>query len=378
MSLLPADQRELYLPLVEGIHESPPWGLFLRNLVARTNARHAFIVVTLANAPAEQEPTAIHATAPRASDEKPLDVHALNALNLHPYGALRPGRVYALDEMLDFTNPARLSVQRDGLEAMGIRYGRWLRVTASGAGDAWLVMVRYHEDFSASAVATLTGLAPILTAALRTLVALTELRLQTALAQRSLAQLGAAQVAFDAGARVMAADPLAEDLLAFVAEPEGAAGRRLALTPRSTYALEAACAELAGAGVGGGAGSGAGAIRAVLLDEARDLWMLLRPVDLSLAAPNAAPAVIGTVRTDLRENARAAVHFLQSRHGLSFREAQLAHALSLGESIQQAGEKLQLTPETARNYSKRIYAKTAVSGQPDLVRLILTGLTPFC
>ena len=374
MSLLPADQRELYLPLVEGIHESPPWGLFLRNLVARTYARHAFIVVTLANAPEGQEPTAIYATAPRASEERSLDAHALNALNLHPYGALRPGRVYALDEMLDFTNPIQLASQREGLEAMGIRYGRWLRVTASGAGDAWLVLVRYNEDFSATAVATLSVLAPMLTAALRTLVALTELRLQTAMAQRSLAGLGAAQVAFDAGARVMAADPLAEDMLAFIAEPDGAAGRRLRLTPRATRTLEQACAELAAEGGSGGGST----VRAVLLDEARDLWMLLRPADLSLAEPNAAPAVIGTVRSDLRENARAAVTFLQARHGLSFREAQLAHALSLGDSILEAGEKLQLTPETARNYSKRIYAKTAVSGQSDLVRLILTGLTPFC
>lgn len=370
MSLLPADQRELYLPLVEGIHESPPWGLFLRNLVARTYARHAFIVVTLANAPEGQEPTAIYATAPRASEERSLDAHALNALNLHPYGALRPGRVYALDEMLDFTNPIQLASQREGLEAMGIRYGRWLRVTASGAGDAWLVLVRYNEDFSASAVATLSGLAPMLTAALRTLVALTELRLQTAMAQRTLARLGAAQVAFDAGARVMAADPMAEELLTFLAEPDGALGRRIRLSPRATRALEQACAELAA--------EGGSAVRAVLLDEARDLWMLLRPADLSLAEPNAAPAVIGTVRTDLRENARAAVTLLQARHGLSFREAQLAHALSLGDSIMEAGEKLQLTPETARNYTKRIYAKTAVSGQSDLVRLILTGLTPFC
>ena len=50
---------------------------------------------------------------------------------------------------------------------------------------------------------------------------------------------------------------------------------------------------------------------------------------------------------------------------------------SMGETIQDAGRRLRLTPETARNYSKRIYAKTGASGQADLVRMILTGLAPL-
>lgn len=366
MSFLPADQRELYLPLVEGIHESPPWGQFLRNLVERTYARHAFMVITLANAPADQEPTAIHASAPRAGKEPPLDFRRIDGLRLHPYGTLRPGRVYALDEMLDFNDPARLARQRAALEEMGIRYGRWLRVSASGAADAWLVLVRYHEDFTASAVATLSAIAPHLGSALRALVALIELRLQSAMAQQALERMGVAQLAFDASGRVMAADPAAERLLAFAAEPEGAEGRRLQLAARAARALELACAEL-------GAG-GDGESRTILLDERRGLWILLRRSGLTLADPHAAPAVIGTVREDRREPPLSAARFLQTRHGLSLREAQLAHALTMGETIAEAGERLQLTPETARNYSKRIYAKTGTAGQADLVRLVLSGL----
>ena len=62
---------------------------------------------------------------------------------------------------------------------------------------------------------------------------------------------------------------------------------------------------------------------------------------------------------------------------MSIREAALAEAISHGRSIIEAGAELQLTKETARNYSKRIYAKTGASGQADLVRLLLTGLAPF-
>lgn len=58
-------------------------------------------------------------------------------------------------------------------------------------------------------------------------------------------------------------------------------------------------------------------------------------------------------------------------------EAALAHGLTTGESIVEAGERLGLTAETARNYSKRIYGKTGTTGQVDLVRLILSGLVPL-
>ena len=39
-----------------------------------------------------------------------------------------------------------------------------------------------------------------------------------------------------------------------------------------------------------------------------------------------------------------------------------------------AAAMLGLTIETARNYSKKIYAKTGARGQPELVRIILTSV----
>ena len=42
--------------------------------------------------------------------------------------------------------------------------------------------------------------------------------------------------------------------------------------------------------------------------------------------------------------------------------------LARGRSIAEAGAALGLTIETARNYSKRIYAKLGLRGQAELVR----------
>ncbi|OYX92985.1 MAG: hypothetical protein B7Y74_10780 [Novosphingobium sp. 35-62-5] len=86
---------------------------------------------------------------------------------------------------------------------------------------------------------------------------------------------------------------------------------------------------------------------------------------------------MGLLRLDRREDHAAGASTLQALHGLSAQEAALAHALSRGEPLVEAGLALGLTAETARNYSKRIYSKTGTSGQADLVRLVFSGLAPF-
>ena len=55
-------------------------------------------------------------------------------------------------------------------------------------------------------------------------------------------------------------------------------------------------------------------------------------------------------------------------------EARLAWSLAQGLSISEAARAHGLTVETARYYSKKIYAKTGARGQVDLVRNILTGV----
>ena len=60
--------------------------------------------------------------------------------------------------------------------------------------------------------------------------------------------------------------------------------------------------------------------------------------------------------------------------GLTTSEARLAIAMSQGKTITEAAGELNLTTETARNYSKRIYAKTDTRGQADLVRILLASV----
>ena len=65
---------------------------------------------------------------------------------------------------------------------------------------------------------------------------------------------------------------------------------------------------------------------------------------------------------------------LEHLWALSPSEARLTAAIANGLSLVEAAEELGLTTETARNYSKRVYAKTGARGMADLVRLALTSV----
>lgn len=63
--------------------------------------------------------------------------------------------------------------------------------------------------------------------------------------------------------------------------------------------------------------------------------------------------------------------------GLTLSEARLARALGQGQSLQKASAALGLTRETGRSYAKQIYAKTGVSGQSGLMRLLWSSALAF-
>lgn len=363
------DQNDLFLPLINEIDAAPPWAGFMARLVAATQARYGFLFLHFAADGEDVEPMLLQTSAPRAVGDAEAPLQEFTKLRLHPYGALRPNRVYALEEMLDFDRPAVMAAQREALLRLGIRYGRWLRVAVEGVADVWIVLTREREDLSAAAAARLSATAPYLRAALRLYVAHREQRLRTALADDALARLGIGRIAFDGAARVIFADEAAERHLSLLAPPHGRPGRVLALPAPMAERLERFCAH-------------AGGVQAMrdkqLVIEIDDgTAILVQAANLRQAPGELRPAAIGTLRLAAREDERDGTAYLRERYRLSAREAALAEKLSRGRTIAEAGRALHLTEETARNYSKRIYARTGSRGQADLVRTILTGLAPL-
>lgn len=368
VSFQPTDQRELILPLLAGIHEMPSWHTFMTNLVARTHARRAFLLTRAADALPEQGPVIRSFAAPRANADAPLDLRQINGLNLQSLDQLRPGRVYSLEEMLDFSDSALLDRQRSALAELGVRYGRWLHISA-GVADAWIILTREREDFPATAVVLLSSLTAHFAAALLAQAKLSEQRLQAAMAHQTLARLGIGQLAFDRAGRVLLADPQAEAMLTIIDDGSGRQGRRLHLVPEANRRFAEACAEVADGDIG--------SVAAVPVDSSEETYLLLHKAALPDVQTIASPAVIGIVRQPIKINDQRAKRVVSSMYGLSEREAVLACGMANGGKITDIGAVLRLTKETSRNYSKRIYGKTGTASQPELVRVLLNGLAPL-
>jgi len=372
MPLSATDHSDLFLPLVEGPGHPRQWEGFLAALMARTQARHGIIIIAPAKSASDDGPIIVQHAAARAANDPPIDIDALLALGLQPLGSLRAGRVYALEELLDYGDPARLEQQRAALAAQQVRFARLMRVADEQAAEAWVLLMREREDFTASAAALLSSAAPYLRAALRACAVLAGERLARSMAEAALARLGIGQVALDASAHVINADPVAERHLEFVALPGTRPGRRLLLPPAAAENLERTCAAFAA----NADGSPPDPVL-IILEDRPPLLVRPAPAPPEGQFPGGHPAAIAALRLPLREDERLGAAVLHALYQLSPREAALAEKLSRGEMIVEAGRDLHLTAETARNYSKRIYARTGSRGAPDLVRTILCGLAPL-
>ena len=356
MALTPADQNDLVIPLFEGLFEAPLWGTFLRRLLARTGAQRVRLTLRNAMAPS-QPPLRLRAVSDawRPSDDpgepEPLDAAA--------YAALRPGRVYALGEIRELDSIEARAQQNEALARAAIGDARLIRMAGRGELEAWVVLLHEREAFDAADSALLTSLVPAMVAAMTALATIGSLRRRVEMAEEALGLLGIGQAALDSEGRVLVQDDLAREVL------------DLPLASAQTPALAdlaRACAELTEAPPGS---------RKARVPGPNGRDVLLRPIPPAARAPDNLAVAIAAVRRPVAPEPASAARVIAATLGLSAREAALAEAMSRGLSIVDAGRELRLTSETARNYSKRIYAKTGASGQADLVRMVLTGLAPL-
>ncbi|MGE3690464.1 MAG: helix-turn-helix transcriptional regulator [Novosphingobium sp.] len=357
MALSSLDERDLLIPLAEGIREDPMWDTFLKRLRQRTGATWACLLVQMT--PTAHLPPITRVAAARTGLAEP-DFDRLSSLGLIPYAALRSGRVYALEEMLDFDDPDAPSRQRAALKEAGIAHARFIRIVSRAENNAWIVLLSERRPFDADDSALLSAIAPHLSVALDTLGELGAQQLRATIAEQALKMLGIGQLALDREGRVILTDDLASEILG------ARGGTRLNLSTDTAQTLARDCADMAQAP--------ANSRRVVTLGKTGAPDLLLRPLP---APKGTAVAAIGAIRQPQKRNRGPQPRIVAQLLGLSEREAALAEAMSRGETILDAGAQLQLTPETARNYTKRAYAKTGASGQADLVRQVLTGLAPL-
>jgi DNA-binding CsgD family transcriptional regulator len=339
------DQSRLIEALHRGIFDRPLWSGFLDQMRDMAGVAHVGLRV-------------------RAGDEDaPLQLHSARGqdtaapLNPYLYDRMRPGRVYALEELID---------GHDGPlpRSSALRHMRIARVGDAGGMDAWLHCAD-AEELKPSVGALLSAMLPHLAVAVRTYGALEQERQRASFAAETFGRLNAGWITVDASCRIIDMTPYADEFF-----------RRSALLRRGRYdrlvpASPAVDRELTDL------------VKAFARGEDRP------PRAFNLSRDPLADILVAPLRNGAAGPQKAAVAILylsgdhwsrQDRHeqiaalfGLLPSEARMAWAMTQGLSIAEAAASIGLSVETGRHYSKNIYAKTGARGHADLVRIILTS-----
>jgi DNA-binding CsgD family transcriptional regulator len=341
--------------------ETPLWHNFLERLRLRTGA----LCTALIFRPIDED-----AAVELFAGERPpayiqqifLEKYVRDPL---PYRQMREGRIYALDELIDAGDPVQRSFRDEMVLPWGMGNLRSVRVTESSGVSAWLSCG--GDRIVGSAVsALLTTLVPHLRIALRSFIALERERFRSAMASDAIGRLNFGWITLDAHCRIIDMTPNIAKL--FERTSVLRRGRYDRLTPASPTVdreLQALLKRFAADGES----------RPKAINLSRDPWMdmLVAPVlDRSISSTSA-PVAIAYLSGDRSSQADRCEQLIDL-FGLLPSEARLAWAIAQGMSIAEAAVTLGITLETARNYSKKIYAKTGSRGQAELVRNILTGV----
>ena len=113
--------------------------------------------------------------------------------------------------------------------------------------------------------------------------------------------------------------------------------------------------------------------RAVNLSQDPWIDILVSPVRVSSLSVGGGAVAVVYFRGDQSSSADRCQQLIDV-FKLTQSEARFAWSIAQGISIADAAEKHGLTIETARNYSKKIYAKTGARGQVDFMRRVLTSV----
>lgn len=352
---------DLLRALYEGMFEQPLWSTFLDRLRARAGALYTTLIFRPLG---EEERVELF-----SGERPPAPLRAIFAEKFapapFPTRDMREGRVYSLEEQIDPANPIHRAFMEEVMKPWGMSQVRSVRVSEPSGISAWLSCSGGRHVGTAMG-AMLAALVPHLRIALRSFVALERERFRSAMTTEAIRRLNFGWLTLDAQCRIVDMTPHLEQL--FQRSTVLRRGRYDRLTPESP-ALDRELTAL----VRQFAQNPDSRPKAINLSRDPLIDMLLRPIrggSLSTVSPPVAIAYLSGDRLSQADRCDQLVDLF----GLLPSEARLAWAIAQGLSIAEAAAELGLTLETARNYSKKIYAKTGSRGQTELVRNILTSV----
>ena len=360
----PSVPDDLLITLHAGPLETPPWRAFLAQLRPLVDAD--FCGFFFRQGDAHITDSTEISVGPPQLDLLPAYKAGFHALDPVPYDDLPPGQVHAMAEFIDPGNARHERYWREFLIPGQRQFQRIMRVTTPGGYNAFLVIWRGTHDFTPAHSAMLAALGPHLAISLRIHAELERERTRAGISGEAVRRLNFGWLRLDARGHVLDRDSQADDLLCHSdAVRIGASGRLVVRSGEAARRLDTALRDFASDPLA--------RPRAVRLADDPWLDMLLRPAgDHALSGP-ARPVVTAYLHGDRETGASRVEQFVQL-FGLTASEARLSLALTRGRSIAEAAVDQGITEQTARGYSKIVYAKVGARGQADLVRILLASV----
>ncbi|MCB2049154.1 MAG: LuxR family transcriptional regulator [Novosphingobium sp.] len=361
MALTSNDETDLLLPLYHGIAESPRFATFLDRLKRRTQAQYVSLVTRSDHGPVGDAQVSFSGpdlpALARADGDRTIE-----GPNVFAPAFMRNGRVYSLAELFEALPDYKAFHDRVDRQ-VGLIDQRVVRFSLLSGMSAWLVLAR-SRPCNAADSALLSSLVPYVQSVLEAWQSIERERAAATLSSNGMHRTGTGWILFDREARITAIEPETRtrlEQLTGIAPNEGERLRGI---------LAGAERSLSAATERNASGSERVLDHVLLLAEPR-IEAVLEAVDsegdLASRFPDA--AFIAWCRFERRDGS-GRVRALADLYNLPRREAEFAMAMADGLSIAEAGARMGLTLETARNYSKQLYAKLEVSGQAQLVRLV--------
>lgn len=353
---------QLLLSLHDGAQDRPQWSGFLDQLRDRTRVELTSIFLRH-----DQEGQAVYFFSGQHPPAEQLGAFSDRFSRAPlPYQQMREGRVYAQEELIDPTHADHRAFYEQLIQPWGLPQSRSMRVTIAGELTLWLGCAGGPGIGWSAISALMASLAPHLKVAFRNFAALERASLRADVSTQAFARRDFGWVTLDARCRIVEASDNIDDLLKRAhALRRDRYGR---LTP-SAPALDRELTAL----IKTYTETGQGKPKAMQLSRDPQMDMLIRPMKDDGVSTASSQVAIVFISGDLWSHDDR-VEQLVDLFGLLPSEARLAWALGRGLSLREAAEELGLTEETARYYSKKIYAKTGARGQAELVRNILTSV----
>jgi DNA-binding CsgD family transcriptional regulator len=186
----------------------------------------------------------------------------------------------------------------------------------------------------------------------------------------TLNRLGEAVAMLDPGARVVKANPAAEEVFRQAEGLRTGPDRRLRLASEAARdGLARALAQCAAPAAWiQGAGVEVSTTVVVPRPGRRPLVLNLQPLPRELAGAFGAVALLFISDPEGRQEDRGAI--LRAAYALSAAEAELTQALAAGETLRHFALRREVSYETARSQLRRVFDKTGVKRQAELVRVV--------